>query len=218
MNCISARHFSYSFLAALWVFPTPNSATAQEATIYERSGMYLGLGASYGFHWFAGHSFDRRLGGRGVQVISSSSGGLNSRAGYRINSWLSTEVEYEWIEGITNKIAGTNVATLSSHQLTLNGKFVYPDWGRIQPYGLLGVGLSIWTASELQGRGARLDATNVGVAGRVGLGLDAYLNKNLLINLGLDMALSTTEINNSIDSDLENMFYIPIQLGIQYRF
>ncbi|MCI0734407.1 MAG: porin family protein [Methylococcaceae bacterium] len=193
-------------------------AAADGTDDFDRPGTYLGLGGTYAFHWFAGSSFDRNLGGQGVQVISSSSGGLNARAGYRVNPWFAAEAEYEWIDGFTNKIQGSNVATLTSHQLTVNGKFIYSDWGRFQPYGLLGVGLSIWEASDRAGRGSGLEGTSVGLAGRVGLGLDAYVNKNLLVNLGLDMALSTTTIDNSIGGDLRNLFYVPIQLGVQYRF
>lgn len=203
-------------IACSYLMPTIAAADGIEQ--YDRPGVYLGLGGIYAFHWFAGKSFDRNLGGRGVQVITSSSGGFNARAGYRVNPWFATEVAYEWIDGFTNKIRGTNVATLTSHQLTLNGKFIYSEWGRFQPYGLVGVGLSIWEASDRVGRGSGLDATSVGVAGRIGVGLDAYVNENLLVNMGLDMALSTTEINNSIGGDLKNLFYIPVQLGVQYRF
>ncbi|MGH8547603.1 MAG: outer membrane protein [Methylococcales bacterium] len=196
----------------------PNLAAAGEMDDFARPGAYVGLGGTYAFHWFAGQSFDRNLGGQGVQVISSGSGGLNARAGYRVYPWFAAEVEYEWIDGFSNKIRGSNVATLTSHQLTVNGKFIYSDWGRFQPYGLLGVGLSIWEASDRLGSGSGLDATSVGLAGRVGLGLDAYVNENLLVNLGLDMALSTTRIDNSIGGALKNLFYIPIQFGVQYRF
>jgi opacity protein-like surface antigen len=219
MNIIQWRFLaSVAAGAILCVCLLQNVAVADQTDDFDRPGAYLGLGGTYAFHWFAGRSFDRNLGGQGVQVISSSSGGLNARAGYRVNSWFSAEAEYEWVDGITNEIQGSNVATLTSHQLTVNGKFVYSDWGRFQPYGLLGVGLSIWEASDRAGRGSGLDAASVGLAGRVGLGLDAYLSKNLLVNLGLDMALSTTEINNSTGGDLINLFYIPIQFGVQYRF
>ncbi|MGR9106301.1 MAG: outer membrane beta-barrel protein [Gammaproteobacteria bacterium] len=207
--------FNLAFLAMIFGL---HPALADEPPDFAREGAYLGLGGTYAFHWFAGKSFDRNLGGQGVQVISSSSGGLNARAGYRVNSWFAAEVEYEWIDGFTNKIRGSNVATLTSHQLTLNGKFFVPTGGRFQPYGLLGVGLSIWEASDRVGRGSGLEATSAGLAGRVGLGLDAYVTNNLLVNVGVDMALSTTRIDNSLDGDLKNLFYIPIQLGLQYRF
>ncbi|MGH8556751.1 MAG: outer membrane beta-barrel protein [Methylococcales bacterium] len=196
----------------------PNLAVANEVDDFDRPGAYVGLGGTYAFHWFAGKSFDHNLGDGNVQVISSSSGGLNARAGYRVNDWFAAEVGYEWVDGITNKIRGANVATLTSHQLTLNGKFIYPDWGRIQPYGLLGAGLSIWEASDRRNQGAGVDATSAGLAGRVGVGVDAYATENLLINLEVDMALSTTTIDNSLDGGLKNLFYIPIQLGVQYRF
>jgi opacity protein-like surface antigen len=219
MKIVRCRYFgcAAAVVGILFTCALPGVA-AHETDDFARTGSYLGLGGTYAFHWFAGSAFDRNLGGQGVQVISSSSGGLNARAGYRVNPWFAAEVEYEWIDGFTNKIAGVNVATLTSHQLTLNGKFIYAEWGRFQPYGLLGVGVSIWEASDRIGRGSGLEATSAGLAGRVGLGLDAYVNDNFLVNLGLDMALSTTRIDNSLGGDLDNLFYVPIQLGFQYRF
>ncbi len=219
MNFVQCRYLGCAVAAGvLLACMLPGLAAAQEPNDFDRTGGYLGLGGTYAFHWFAGRSFDRNLGGQGVQVISSSSGGLNARAGYRVNPWFAAEVEYEWVDGFTNKIAGVNVATLTSHQLTINGKFIYSDWGRLQPYGLVGVGLSIWEASDRTGRGSGLEATSAGLAGRVGFGLDAYVNEDFLVNLGLDMALSTTRIDNSVDGALKNLFYVPIQLGLQYRF
>ncbi|MGH8476951.1 MAG: outer membrane beta-barrel protein [Methylococcales bacterium] len=206
------------WLAVLCASMLANLVEANEVDDFDRPGLYAGIGGTYAFHWFAGKSFDRNLGGGNVQVVSSSSGGANARLGYRVNDWFAAEAEYEWIDGFTNKIRGNNVATLTSHQLTLNGKFLYSDWGRIQPYGLLGVGVSIWTARDRNNQGAGLDKVSAGLAGRVGLGVDAYATENLLVNLEVDMALSTTTINNSRGGNLKNLFYIPIQLGIQYRF
>lgn len=183
-----------------------------------RSGPYVGIGGTWAFHWFAGQAFDRDLGGPIGKVKTSGSAGLQARAGYRVTPWLAAEVEYEWLDGFRNDVAGSNVATLGSHMLTANGKILYPGWGRIQPYALFGVGLSIWEARDRQGLGAGLDRTSAGLAGRVGVGVDAYLNEHWLLELGLDMALSTTEIQNALGGDLDNLFYIPIQLGVQYRF
>jgi opacity protein-like surface antigen len=183
-----------------------------------RSGAYVGLGGVYAFHWFAGHAYDRDLGGTVGRVTTSGSPGLNARVGYRARPWLAAEVEYEWLEGFRNDVAGANVATLASHMLTLNGKLVYPGWGRLQPYALGGVGFSIWKARDRSGPGAGLDATSAGLAGRIGLGVEAWLSEHWLLDLGLAIALSTAEIENSLGGDLDNLFYVPIQLGVRYRF
>jgi opacity protein-like surface antigen len=191
---------------------------AVAASDTSRPGAYVGLGGVYAFHWFAGHAYDRDLGGTAGRVTTSGSPGLNVRAGYRARPWLAAEIEYEWLEGFRNDVAGSNVATLASHMLTLNGKLVYPGWGWIQPYALGGMGFSIWEARDRSGSGAGLDATSAGFAGRIGLGVDAWLSEHWLLDLGLAIALSTTEIENSLGGDLDNLFYVPIQLGVRYRF
>lgn len=122
MNFMRRHRVGYgTAMSILFTCLLPRLVAAQALDDFERPGTYVALGGTYAFHWFAGQSFDDDLGGRGVQVISSSSGGLNARAGYRVNRWFGAEVEYEWIDGFTNKIAGANVATLTSHQITIKG-------------------------------------------------------------------------------------------------
>lgn len=183
-----------------------------------RPGAYLGLGATYAFHWFHGEQFDDNLGGEGVQVLSSGSAGLNATAGYRVTSWLATELEYEWTSGFGNEIDGYNVTTLGSHTVTLNAKWLYPGWGRVQPYVLGGLGLSIWEARHRKTVAQGLAEVSLGGAGRIGLGADVYLDRRWLVRLGLEVVASTTTIDNSLGRDLRNLFYVPIQLGVQYRF
>ena len=114
---------------------------------YARPGFYLGAGGTYAFHWFPG-DFDEDLSG-GPTVRSSDSGGFNLQGGYRVNSWFGAELEYEWMEGFGNRTdLDGNIAKLRSHLVTVNGKFLYSGWGRWQPYGLLGVGVSIWEAKK----------------------------------------------------------------------
>jgi len=185
---------------------------------YARPGFYLGAGGTYAFHWFAGHEFDDDLGGPGVQVISGRSFGFNLQGGYRFNRWLAAELEYEWLDGFTNKIHGQNVATLQPQVIMLNGRFLYPAWGRFQPFAQLGIGAAVWQTRDRSGVGAGLESTAAGVAGKVGLGIDAYLTEHWLATLGLDITLTSAVVENSIGGDLKNLFYVPIQFGVQYRF
>ena len=114
---------------------------------YARPGFYLGAGGTYAFHWFPG-DFDENI-ASGPTVRTSGSGGFNLRAGYRLNSWFGAELEYEWIEGFGNRTSiDGNIAKLRSNLVTVNGKFLYPGWGRWQPYALIGVGVSIWEAKK----------------------------------------------------------------------
>lgn len=197
----------------LWLLPASASAQAD----YARSGPYLGLGGTYAFRWVPG-DFDKDL-GLGATVRTDNTGGLNARAGYRVNRWLAAELEYEWLDGFDSKITGGNGGfTLTSHALTANGKLLYPGWGRFQPWMLVGVGLSIYDAQDRKGLASGLDGTSVGFGARLGFGLDAYITQSWLVNLGVEAFLDTTRIDNSIGGDLSEFWYVPIQLGIQYRF
>ncbi len=190
---------------------------------YARPGFYLGAGGTSAFHWFPG-DFDEDMAG-GPTVRSSDSGGFNLLGGYRGTSWFGAELEYEWIEGFGNRTElDGNIAKLRSNLVSVNGKFLYPGWGRWQPYALLGVGVSIWEAKETTTTvtggtpTSGLAGTSVGVGGRIGAGLDAYLTENWLLTVGIELAFSSTTIDNSTGGDLKNLFYVPIQFGVQYRF
>ena len=49
-------------------------------------------------------------------------------------------------------------------------------------------------------------------------GLDFYITKNWLLNVEAGAVIPTNEVKNSLGDDLEELFYVPIQLGVQYRF
>ena len=205
-----------SALAVLAVaFLGAGDAPALEGDGYARPGWFLDLGGSYAFHWFPS-DFDGAVGAR---TKTHNSFGLNARAGYRFKSWLAAELQYEWIDGFDNEVNGSTIFKLSTHLLTLDAKFLYPGWGRFQPFALVGAGLAIYDVNDRAGLGAGLESSSVGFAGRVGAGLDTYLTENWVLRLGLDVVVDTNEIDNGLGpGDLSELFYIPIQLGVQYRF
>lgn len=186
---------------------------------FARPGGYLGLGGTYAFHWFPG-DFDDDVTGGAAAVKTENGGGLNARVGYRFNSWAALEAEYEWIAGFDNKVGGDTIFELSYHTITANGKFLYPGWGRFQPYGLVGVGVTFLLLDEQRGFGSTLDDTTVGFAGRAGAGLDVYLSKSWLLNAGVELQANTAKIDHSgtVGSDVGQLFYVPVQFGVQYRF
>jgi opacity protein-like surface antigen len=191
------------------------SAVAQDD--YARPGPYLGLGGTYAFRWVPG-DFDDDL-GLGATVRADNTGGLNARVGYRVSRWLAGELEYEWLDGFDVEVEGGGGGfTLRSHAVTANGKLVYPGWGRFQPWMLAGIGVSIYEAQDRSGLADGLDSTSVGFGARMGFGLDVYLTESWLVNLGAEGFLDTTQIENSMGGDLDQFWYVPIQLGIQYRF
>jgi hypothetical protein len=192
-------------------------AVASAGDDYARSGAYLGIGGTYAFRWVPG-DFDNDLGGPNT-VRAKNTGGLNVRGGYRVNSWFAAELEYEWLDGFDVTIEGGNGGfTLQSHVITANGKFLYPGWGRFQPWLLAGVGMAIQEAEDRSGLAAGLDGSSVGFAARAGLGLDTYLTESWLLNFGFEGVINTVKIDNSIGGDLSQFWYIPVQIGLQYRF
>lgn len=203
-------------LAVLLLCLLPGLSQAQDD--YARPGGYIGLGGTYAFHWFPGN-FDNDVTG-GTAVKTENSAGLNVRGGYRFNSWAALEGEYEWVAGFENKVGGSKIFDLSYHTFTANGKFLYPGWGRFQPYGLLGIGFTVMQVDSRSGAGVTLDGSTTGFAGRVGAGLDVYLSENWLLNAGIDLQLNTAQISNSsgVGKDVGTLFYVPVQFGVQYRF
>ena len=78
----SFREYRLAYAKILYILFAsllPGMVAAQESNNFDRPGLYAGLGGTYGFHWFYGKAFDDNLGGRGVQVLTSSSWGLNAR-------------------------------------------------------------------------------------------------------------------------------------------
>ena len=190
-------------------------ALALDADGYARPGWFVDLGGSYAFHWFPS-DFDAAIGAR---TKTHNTFGVNARAGYRFKSWVAAELQYEWLDGFDNEVGGSTIFELTTHVVTLDAKFLYPGWGRFQPYALVGAGAAIYDVNDRAGLGAGLESTSVGFAGRVGAGLDTYLTENWVLRLEIDLVLGTNEIDNALGpGDLSELFYVPIQFGVQYRF
>lgn len=185
---------------------------------FARPGWYLGLNGIYAFHWFPGN-YDQDVTG-GTAVKTENSAGLNVRGGYRFNTWAAAELEYEWVSAFENKVAGSRIFDHTYHTVTANGKFLYPGWGRWQPYGLVGIGFSAFDISNRSGFGAALDSSAFGFALRAGAGMDIYLTPSWLFNVGLEVVYPTDSIGNAnpIGHDVSNLLYVPVQFGMQYRF
>lgn len=228
------RALHLTALPVLLLVSTANPATADE---FDRSGVYLGVGGTGAVH-LVQDAFETAL-GPGSEL--SASAGVNARLGYRVVSWFAIEAQYEWVHGFdaSTGISGDR-ARLSAHTITADLKFILPTW-RIQPYLLLGPGASHYqvknTADLASTLSARLtsplaflspsfgppllvqDSSEWAVAGRVGVGLDAYITRNVLLNLEVSGVLTA----NNFDAPaglrgLSPLHYLSTQLGIQYRF
>jgi opacity protein-like surface antigen len=152
------------------------------------------------------------------------SAGLNARLGYRALSWLALEAQYEWVAGLdfvaTQDLGpvadkGDTLARLQSHVVTANLKLLLPIW-RIQPYLLAGIGGAFYNLDDKTGFAGGGDEW--AFAGRVGVGGDLYITKNLLAFVEVSGLLSTLDITDPLNNNYSALYYLSTQLGLQYRF
>ncbi len=192
----------------------PAIGFALEADDYNRPGWYLGAGGTWAAHWWKAPEDPLNS----PTIRTHNSFGFNVRGGYRVKRWLAAELEYEWLDGFDNKVDGSTIFKLRTHVITANAKFLCPGLGRFQPYVLLGAGAAIFDIDDQTLWAAGLESSSAGFAARATAGLDFYVTKNWLLNVEAGAAIPTNEVENSNGDDLEELFYIPIQLGFQYRF
>jgi opacity protein-like surface antigen len=203
-----ARLLAACLLAAL-ALAVPGVAGA--ADDLEREGFYVAVGGAYQIHTF-GEDVSSSL----DVVEIGDTAGIGARFGYRFLPWLAAEIEYEWVSSFKGDILQARAFKLESHVLTVNARFIYPDWEDIQPYLKIGVGASL---KKL------VDNTSLGLTGnysdfatRVGVGADVYVTENWALYVGVDIVFTTAEIKDAFGNGLRPLQYISAQFGIQYRF
>ena len=207
---MNARRLS---IAVLFVVLAVRDARAEEPD-FARSGVYLGVGASYNVNLV-----EAFLDGTPIleDVDVSDSWGVNARLGYRFTSWLALEGEYEWLDDMHARLGGVEIGSLQMQSATANLRFIGP-FGRFQPYILLGAG-ALW--SSVDSPFGQLSVEHSAFAGRVGLGLDVYLTQNLLLNVGAEGLLSPAEVRLTTGSATvsENgLGTLTLQAGLGFRF
>jgi hypothetical protein len=162
-----------------------------------RRGWYVGGGATYAFEQF-------RPGTDGVGVDDSA--GFKVLGGYRAHPHVAAELAVDYLHDFEVRYGGfrghvRGVAT------TINGKG-YLTRGRVQPYGVAGLG-----GLYVSGHDASLRNV-LGLSGgfltRFGGGLDVYATDHVVLNAEATYDLPTGNV-----SDLR---FVPLTLGAQYRF
>jgi hypothetical protein len=99
--------------------------------------------------------------------------------GYRFSEHLAAELAGDWVSGWDARVAGQSKDLVGgTYGVNVKG---YLKGGRVQPYGLLGLG-----ATFMQTRNTQVGALNdaqwdMGI--RVGFGLDWYVNEGLGLNV-----------------------------------
>ena len=106
--------------------------------------------------------------------------GFNARGGYRFNRYFAAEANLDFINRFRAKESlGSNTLrnAIRTTASTVNAKAILPlDW--IQPYVMGGVGFQAATLQEHVGN-VRSKETNYNFVGRVVVGIDIMLHKNL---------------------------------------
>ena len=100
----------------------------------------------------------------------------------------------------------------------MNAKFLIPIW-RLHPYLYLGIGGQYYdldASGTFADLGFDFSESGWAFAGRPGVGLDAYITENILVNVELSGVLATS--NPSTIPDIGDMFYMTVGAGLQYRF
>ena len=197
-------------LLAILLVVLPGIASGDDDEGFSYSGFYVGVGGSYVTDTFEDDLSDAL----GVATDIKESWGVNAVLGYRILPFLAAEFEDEWIDEFDIKVLGINALSLEAQAFTANLKWLVPTW-RIQPYLLTGVGVTRWKLTDKLGLG--ISETSTDFAGRLGAGLDVYITKHILVTAGASAVLSATDFSVA-GQDVEPIFYVGGQAGIQYRF
>jgi hypothetical protein len=161
-----------------------------------RPGAYVGLAGTWGVEKFNDMN----------NVNTDDSIGFNARAGYRALSWLSAEVQGEWLAQFDIDFGGDH-GNIEMHLLGGNLRLNLPT-GLIQPYALFGGG---WMHADLAD--AEEDPSGLngdGAFARLGGGMEFYPWPFLALDFGIAYVLPT--------GDVDNLDFVSITWGALYRF
>ena len=183
-----------------------DAAAEQGPDTFDRSGWYLGVSGVYAIE-----NFDRAFG---------DSAGLGFRLGYRAWPRLAAELRYEWLEGFDSNgpipefmdpplDLNHGGVELDTHQATLGAK-LFALTGRVQPYGLLGVGMLIVNTELKAPKFEKPFRIDVGFAARFGAGVDLYATEHVVIGIEGSYLVPTGSVSGEQ--------YGTVELGLLYRF
>jgi opacity protein-like surface antigen len=199
------------------------SQVSGETDGYARRSLYAGVGGAYVIEQFDLPDATLTAPESPIfhyDVDGGDSWGAEARVGYRFHPNLAAEGQLQYYDNFGIDVAEPADASPSREFFTLNGLSLmgnvkgYPFTGRVQPYGLVGLGL-LWLHAQpprtvYDDLETGFDKDEVGFAGRIGVGIDGYVTQNLLLNVEASYVLPTGGISE--------FRIVPISLGVQYRF
>jgi opacity protein-like surface antigen len=188
-------------------------------------GLYLGVSGAYATSLFQ----EKILSYAGLPASAAEIGdskGFGARLGYRAMSWLALEVQYEWLDtfDFSNSTLG-KFAEYRPQTVTANLKLFLPS-GSVQPYLLVGAGISFWELDMLPFPGEIPSvpggqSSGEGFSGRAGLGLNVHLSKHIALNAEATAVLNTTTLDldqTNFDQTIGDLYYVAFSAGLTYRF
>jgi opacity protein-like surface antigen len=191
-----------------------------DKTDFARRGWMVGVAGSSAIETFqddAESDFQNVLGSE-VNLSVDNSFGFNGRVGYRCHRRFSAEVQTEWLSGFDADLTQPNVDQLAkvSYEpvvVTANVKGYFLT-GRYQPFLLIGAGAmtadtKLRNPVGLAFTGLDSESENA-FAMRFGGGIDLYATENVALSLGIDYVFPFGK--------LDNLDYVTIGWGVQYRF
>jgi len=181
--------------------PAADEAPAASTSPYGGKSPYVSAGGVYAIQ-----NVDGVPGGVG------DSGGYDLRAGYTVHEKVAVEIEWQSLLNFSRNaqdpVTGHDEPSLEARMLSLNGRFA-PLSGRIQPYGLMGMG---WVNVQADRVSVSTHKSSFGM--RFGLGVAAYITERTGVALEAAYILPLTGTLGGGDSfDL-----VPITLSLFFRF
>lgn len=214
------------------------AAASEEDLAYDRTGFYVLLGAAIGFENSEDLDdsnellddlldllIDAAVDNGDLPPGTTGSGkldipvmpGVAVAAGYRLNSRVAIEGEFEWAKadvdfdikleapGFEDFTDSSKVGEYSYWLLSANAK-LFILTGLIQPFALVGVGV---TTQEVDFDGASKEK-DTGVGFRFGGGADIYVTQNAAITADFTYVLT--------EGDVEDNDLMSLNVGVLWRF
>ena len=118
------------------------------------------------------------------------------------------------------EVFGVEVGETTLHSLVANLKFIAPIW-RTHPYVAIGAGAQQGTFDGTGNVGPidldDFDTSRWDVTIRIGVGLDAYITENWLVNVEVAPSIRFADYSNIPRETTDNVT-LTVSGGIQYRF
>jgi hypothetical protein len=163
---------------------------------YHRRGVYVGLAGSWAVEKFQDSD----------DINTEDSGGVNARVGYHALSWLSGEVQGEYLPRFDIDF-GSDSGDLAIWLVGANLRLNLPT-DLIQPYMTLGGGYMGADLSGASAGGRNYDGD--GGYGRFGGGVEFYFWPFLAFDMGISYVLPA--------GDVDDLNFLSINFGGLYRF